>query len=126
MTATPEKPTTRVATRDRASVTHYSTMVLGDGSILPIVESLGKRQLREIDPLSVEGRQLLANGRVRLCYEDGRCVEAVPIQDVLERLDSVTRLQRGAYPSHVKGWTRHHDRMLRHIGRMKRKLRPQN
>ena len=98
----------------------YNAMVLGDGRILPIVESLGKKQLREIDPISSEGRKLLQAGRVRLCYDDGRRVEAIPILDALEHLDHSTRLRRNE--SGVSAWSTHHDRILESIDRMKKKL----
>lgn len=45
---------------------HYSAPVCGDGRILPIIESVGRRFIREIDPSSHEGRRLLGEGRVAL------------------------------------------------------------
>ena len=97
-------------------------MVLGDGRILPIIESLGRRQIREIDPLTVEGRRLLNDGRVRLCWEDGRRVDAMPVKDLLDRLLAETRTRQDSVPAGSVAWTLHHDRMLRRIGRMKRLL----
>ncbi|MFQ5700238.1 MAG: hypothetical protein ACE5HU_00150 [Acidobacteriota bacterium] len=92
--------------------------------MLPITETLGRRRLREIDPLSAEGRRLLAQGHVRLCYEDGLRFETLPIRDVLDRLDAATRRSRGAYEPQVRPWIDHHDKILRSIGNMKKKLKP--
>src|SRR5438093_2853868 len=101
----------------------HSAAVLGDGRILPIVEKLGRRVLREIDPLSPEGRSLLDSGRVTLWYDDGACVDTAPIQEVLDRLRSVVLRRRDAYPK-VPRWTAHHDQILKSIRRMKRTLKP--
>ncbi len=98
-------------------------MVLGDGRIMPIVETLGRRQIREIDPLSSDGRRLLADGHVTLCWEDGQRVEARPVVDVLDTLQSSARSRRDSGPG-IPGWTVHHNRVIRSIGRMKRILRP--
>ena len=49
----------------------YTAVVTGDGRVLPIVESLGRRLLREIDADSPEGRRLLAEGRVMLWADEG-------------------------------------------------------
>jgi len=98
-------------------------MVLGDGRILPIVETLGRRVIREIDPLSTDGRRLLAEGLVTLCWEDGLRSETRPVVDVLETIQSRTRSLRDSGPG-IPGWTVHHNRVIRSIGRMKRILRP--
>ncbi len=45
---------------------HYSAPVSGDGRVLPILESVGRRLIREIDPASPEGQRLLESGRVAL------------------------------------------------------------
>src|SRR2546426_6023171 len=103
----------------------HSAAVLGDGRILPIIETLGRRVLREIDPLSSEGRSLLDAGRVTLWYDDGARVETAPIQQVLDRLRSAVRVRRDAYPK-VPRWTAHHDKLLKSIGRMKRSLKPRS
>lgn len=104
---------------------HHSAAVLGDGTILPIVEKLGRRVLREIDPLSSEGRSLLDSGRVTLWYDDGASVETAPIQQVLDHLRSAVLVRRDAYPK-VPRWTDHHDQVLKSIGRMKRTLKPRH
>jgi len=101
----------------------HTAMVLGDGRIMPIVETLGRRMIREIDPLSSDGRRLLADGRVALCWEDGLRFATRPVVDVLETLQSSARSRRDSGPA-VPGWTVHHNRVIRSIGRMKRILRP--
>lgn len=101
----------------------YQAAVLGDGRITPITETLGRRQIREIDPLSIEGRQLLAAGRVTLWFDNGARVETRPIHDVLEALDAATRARRRACPR-LRSWTVPHDRILERIGQMKKILKP--
>lgn len=108
---------------DARPTKRYTAAVCGDGTILPITESLGRRHLREIDPLSSQGRDLLRRGRVTLCYEDGSRVETAPIQEVLDRMLSLTRRRRDTHPE-LQRWTRHHDRVLRSINRMKTRLKP--
>lgn len=49
----------------------YTAVVTGNGRVLPIVETVGRRVLREIDPESMEGRRLLAQGRVELWSDGG-------------------------------------------------------
>ena len=102
-----------------------TAMVLGDGRVLPIVETLGRRVIREIDPLSADGRRLLAEGLVTLCWEDGLRSETRPVVDVLDTIQSRTRSLRDSGPG-TPGWTVHHNRVIRSIGRMKRILRPTN
>lgn len=99
----------------------YTAMVLGDGTILPITGSLGRKLLREIDPFSREGRRLLRAGRVSLCFNDGARRMTASIQSILAGMESSLRAQRDAGPG-VVDWRSHHDRMLRSIGRMKRRL----
>jgi len=99
-----------------------TAMVLGDGTIMPIVETLGRRLIREVDPLSAKGRRLLGDGEVTLCWEDGVRMEARPVADVLDTLQTNARTQRDAGPPH-QAWTLHHNRVIRSIGRMKRILK---
>jgi len=101
---------------------HYSTAILGDGRILPIVETMGRRLIREIDPMSAEGRNLLDTGMVTLWFDDGASVMTAPIQQVLARIQTSVRQRRDAYPG-ISRWTAHHDEVLRSIGRVKRTLR---
>lgn len=101
----------------------YRAAVLGDGSVLPIVETIGRRQIREIDPVSSEGRSLLSGGHVTLWYEDGARTDTLPIDDVLDRLLDLTARRRDALP-HLKSWTSPHDRTLKSIRRMRKILAP--
>ena len=106
-----------------ASCPKIERCVLGDGSVLPIIETLGRRVIREIDPMSVEGRTLLGEGQVALWSDDGARVEVAPIQQVLDRMRTAVREKREAYPD-LPAWTSHHDQVLKSIGRMKRTLKP--
>ncbi len=100
----------------------YAAMVLGDGTLLPITRMVGRRIIGEIDPLSSEGRRLLRTGRVTLCFADGTRIQTASIQSVLAGMESSVRAHRDGGPG-VSDWKRHHDRVLRSIGRMKRRLR---
>src|SRR5262245_1251361 len=106
---------------DRGRPRTYSAAVLGDGRVTPITECLGRRLLREIDPLSSEGRSLLSSGRVMLWHEDGARREAVSIAEALDRQASRARTLGLTYPD-LPEWTTHHDEMVRRIGRMKKAL----
>jgi hypothetical protein len=73
----------------------YATVVSGNGAILPIVESIGRRVTSSIDPKSQRGRRLLSSGRVALWCEALVEGEKLPIVQVLERLkDRVRHEQR--------------------------------
>jgi hypothetical protein len=50
----------------------YTTVMTGEGRVLPIVESVGRRVLRQIDPQSIEGRSLLGKGKVAIWSDRGR------------------------------------------------------
>jgi len=50
----------------------YTAFVCGSGRVLPIVESIGRRVVRQIDAEGSEGRRLLARGQVRLWPTDRR------------------------------------------------------
>lgn len=49
----------------------YTAAVTGEGRVLPIVETVGRRVLRQISPESAEGERLLRDGRVNLWADDG-------------------------------------------------------
>ena len=97
----------------------YSAMVLGDGGVLPIVERVGQRVIREIEPLSREGRSLLKSGRVTLWHEDGARHEAAPIAEILDRQALRARIARTAHAG-LPVWADPGDSVLRRIGRMKK------
>jgi hypothetical protein len=67
----------------------YRAALLGDGSVLPIEERLGRRILRTIEPESAEGRALLQEGQVVLRRETEEWRE--PIASALERLEEEHR-----------------------------------
>jgi len=101
----------------------WCAMVLGDGRILPIIGSLGRRQMLEVPPESPRGKRLLNEGRVRLCWEDGRKIDRIPAGALFDKLLAETRTRSAELPS-APGWARHHDSMARSIGRMKKRLTP--
>lgn len=75
--------------RDSLHSKTYRAALLGDGSVLPIEERLGRRILRTIEPESSEGRRLLGAGQVILRGETEEWRE--PIDEVLERLERSCR-----------------------------------
>jgi hypothetical protein len=99
----------------------YHAAVLGDGQVMPIMETLGRRQLREIDPLSREGRALLGSGRVDLWHDDGARHGAMRIGELLDLKAAQTRARLVEHPE-LPGWAEHHDRLLRSITRMRKVL----
>jgi hypothetical protein len=76
----PKQPTPKA--NDKIEVT-LTAVVCSDGRILPIVESLGRRVLREIDPGSREGQMLLKAGKVQLWTDSGRRFSRLPVEVVL-------------------------------------------
>ncbi|HEY3176468.1 MAG TPA: hypothetical protein VGK94_12000 [Candidatus Polarisedimenticolia bacterium] len=112
-----------MATRGTLPEVEYTAAVCGDGRVLPITATVGRRLVAEIDPLSREGRELLTTGVVKLYYDDGARAEKAPIQEILDRLRSGVKGRRDAHAD-LPGWAAHHDRVLRSIGRMKRTLKP--
>ena len=103
----------------------YVAAVCGDGRITPITETLGRRLIREIDPLSHDGRALLIGGRVTLFYDDGARVERAAIGTILDRMLETARLKRAEFPE-IPQWTAHHDHLLESLTRMKRRLHTRN
>ena len=49
----------------------YTAVMTAGGRVLPIVETVGRRVLREIEADSREGARLLAEGRVELWTDGG-------------------------------------------------------
>lgn len=99
----------------------YHAAVLGDGQVMPIIETLGRRQLREIDPLSREGRELLGAGRVDLWHDDGARHGTIRIGELLDQKAAQARARLGEHRE-LPGWAEHHDRVLRSITRMRKML----
>lgn len=112
-----------MATRGTLPEVEYSAAVCGDGRVLPITATIGRRLVAEIDPFSHEGRELLTTGVVTLYYDDGARAEKAPIQEILDHLISRVKSRRDAHPK-LPGWAAHHDRVLRSIGRMRKTLKP--
>lgn len=65
---------------------HYSAVLCGDGSVLPIEERLGRRLLRTIEAPSTEGADLLRRGWVTLRTVDGKAIDRLPLSRVYARL----------------------------------------
>ncbi len=94
----PKQPAPRAD--DRIEVTR-TAVVCSDGRVLPIVESLGRRVLREIDPGSREGQTLLKAGKVHLWTDSGRRVHRLPVEVVLREENPFpggTALRRAEVP----------------------------
>jgi hypothetical protein len=83
----------------------YSAVVTGTGEIQPIQEFLGRRLLRQIDPCSRTGRELLTGGRVCLWCESVVRGERLPVRDLLGRLrdHALREMDDGAGDA---GWSR--------------------
>lgn len=71
----------------------YSAVLLGNGSVLPVEERLGRRLLRTLSADSPEARALLARGHVTLRQADGRVLGSLPLSRALERLAEQARVQ---------------------------------
>ena len=84
----------------------YTAHVCGDGRILPITESIGRRVLREIDPDSREGHALLKSGKVTLWVEDGHIPRRVPADQILSEMKQRLDERRAEHPRN-KAWTSH-------------------
>jgi len=100
---------------------HYRAAVCGDGTILPIIESIGRRVLREIDPSSREGRLLLAAGKVALWSDGARRVRRAPVVEVLAQIDTDLKARLAEHPGDSR-WRVHHLEMARAVRRVRRDL----
>jgi len=102
---------------------HYSAVLCGDGSILPIEERLGRRLLRTIDPTCREGRDLLRRGWVALRTLDGKSIERTPVLRVYARLREEAEARLAERPEDAP-WCQHYRSMLASIERWERSLEP--
>ncbi len=84
----------------------YTAAVFGTGEIRAIVESIGNRQVRTIDPGSREGRRLLAAGSVGLWGDGATRAEARPVTHFLQDLKDEIERQRKRRAGE-KNWDRH-------------------
>lgn len=99
----------------------YTAVICGNGRILPIVESIGRRVLREIDPASSEGREILRSGRASLWSEDGTRLGRIPVERALRDLEARVRQQRAEH-AEVPRWRRHHSKIAASVARSRKDL----
>ena len=84
----------------------YTAVVCGTGEVREIVESIGNRQTRIIDPRGREGRALLAGGRVRLWCDARPHADRLPVAELLKELEGEVRREwKGREGDAV--WDRH-------------------
>jgi hypothetical protein len=84
----------------------YTALVCGDGRILPIVEYIGRRVIREIDPRSREGRALLESGFVALWREGADAPRRVPLGKLLEEMKADVKAGLAGHPGESR-WLAH-------------------
>jgi hypothetical protein len=99
----------------------FSARVCGDGRVLPIVESIGRRVVREIDPEGREGRRLLADGKVTLRSADGRLSSRVPVGQFLTRMKEEISGRASEHPRD-RQWKRHCLEIARSVSRSRARL----
>ena len=99
----------------------FTALVCGDGRILPIVESIGRRVVREIDPEGREGRRLLAQGRVKLRSVDGRTSSRVPVDEFLRQMKAEISGRASEHPRDRR-WGRHCRELARSVSRSRARL----
>jgi len=115
-----EKATSR-ATFPAGIDVSYTAVICGDGRILPIVESIGRRVLREIDPASSEGRAILRSGDASLWSEDGRRLGRIPVEKALRDLEKRVRAHKAEHED-VARWRTHHARIAAAVARSRKDL----
>ena len=113
----------RFAVRGTPFPKTYSSVIRGDGTILPIEERLGRRLLRSLDSASREARALLRSGRVRLRSSDGRELSGASIAAIYDRLRVETSAQLSERAEDPR-WRRHCREKLETIDRLKSNLIP--
>lgn len=99
----------------------YTAIVRGDGKILPIAESIGRRVLREIDPEGREGRGLLTAGKVTLWSSDGRRYRSLPVDRLLRRMKDDFRARLSEHPRDRR-WGAHYRELARSVSRVRSRL----
>ena len=113
---------TRVRPQGRTGIRRaYRAVVCGDGRVLPIVESIGRRVIREIDPASREGRDLLTSGAVALWSDAARSARRLPVKEVLGEIDARLRARIAAHRKDDR-WRRHQREIARSVARSRRDL----
>jgi len=99
----------------------FTAIVCGDGRILPIVESIGRRVVREIDPEGREGRRLLAAGQVTLRSADGRTSCRVPVDQFLREMKAQISGRASEHPRDRR-WGQHCRELARSVSRSRARL----
>jgi hypothetical protein len=99
----------------------YTAVVCGDGRVMPITETIGRRTIRDIDPESREGREMLQSGEVTLWSDEGRRIGKVPLSDLLSDMEAALNVRKRRH-SEIPRWRRHHADMARSISRSKKAL----
>ncbi len=99
----------------------YTAIVCGDGRILPIVESIGRRVLREINPCSREGRELLSAGKVALWSDNARRARRVPVDQVLKEMKAGLTARIAEHPGDGR-WRDYHVGLARALNRSRKIL----
>jgi hypothetical protein len=96
------RPTRRTAPKRsaKAALLTYSAIVFPTGEIPEILETIGRRRMRSIDPCSREGRRLLASGQVRFWREPDEAPAAVRVHDLFRDLKAAAR---GEHDRHRPG-----------------------
>jgi hypothetical protein len=84
-------PRTTPKRSDHAVQLTYSAIVFPTGEIPEVLETIGRRVMRSIDPCSREGRRLLASGQVRFWREPRRPPEAIAVHDLFRSLKDEAR-----------------------------------
>ena len=89
-----------------ASPYRYTAAVFGTGQIREIVESIGVRIVRTLDPKGREGRRLLNDGRVGLWRISPSNATPCPVTDFLDNLGEEVEQQRGRHADDER-WKQH-------------------
>ena len=76
----------------------YDAVVFGSGEIGEILESIGRRQFRRVDPAGREGRLLLNAGLVQLWRGPHLAGEKAPVETVLGRLREAVEHDQSLHP----------------------------
>ena len=97
-TQTRPAPTTARRSGSAADLLAYSALVFPTGEIPEILETIGRRVMRSIDPCSREGRRLLASGQVRFWRGTGGAAEAVEVGDLFRSLKAEARSEHEHHP----------------------------
>jgi len=90
-TQAPPAPRTAREPKAAATLLAYSAIVFPTGEIPEILETIGRRVMRTIDPCSREGRRLLASGQVRFRREPRQAAEPAEVRELFRTLKAEAR-----------------------------------